>query len=170
VVTGVSITVDAIYDLALEAIDNAKAGKFTALGFSADDLYSVSMTVSKKGVVSDLLIDVLQGKPSAGVFAWNTSTKQELGYEYKMFYSSYVASLTDSTSATIDGYKTWLTANSKLEWFEQVALITDYVMANGYSSDLATSSADALSGATITTTVYYSMLDDIFAYAGDSVK
>ncbi|MFA6801548.1 MAG: hypothetical protein WCR19_05525, partial [Acholeplasmataceae bacterium] len=101
VVTGVSITVDAIYDLALEAIDNAKAGKFTALGFSDDDLYSATMTVSKKGEVSDLLLDVLQGNPANGTFAWNAKTKQELQFDYGMKDSAYSSGFTYSNGTWV---------------------------------------------------------------------
>ena len=158
VVTGVSISVDAYYNCALEAIENAKAGKFTALAFSADDLYSATMTVSKKGEVSDLLLDVLQGKPVNETFAWSDKTKQELGDDYGM--------------ADVTG---------GLEWYEQAAVITNYVLAEGWSDSLSAGTdgvggafdgtdIDALASATIHTGTYYVVLGALFSYAGDSVK
>ncbi len=158
VVTGVSIGVEDYYNCALEAIENAKAGKFTALAFSADDVYSATMTVSSKGEVSDLLLDVLQGKPEGDTFAFSDKTKQELGDDYGM--------------AAVTG---------GLEWYEQAAVITDYVLAEGWSDSLSAGTdgvggafdgtdIDALAAATIHTGTYYEVLGTLFGYAGDSVK
>jgi len=172
-VAGVTIKDGGYTDLAAEAVQLAKDGKMQAIYTSQDDLYIATMTVDAEGNFSELLIDVLQGTPdtAAGTFAWNTKTKQELGLEYKMHWSGYAA--TDDTP-TIEEYETWLEENDKLEWFQQVALITEWVEENGWNEDLAalndrggtldgTTAVDALAGVTVRSQSYYDVLADLFA-------
>ena len=172
-ITGVSITVDAIYNVGLAALELAKAGEFQALAFSADDLYIASMTV-EKGKFSDLVLDVLQGAPSAGTFVWNTQTKQELGFDYGMAGVGGGYSFVDGA---------WVSSGSTatLEWFEQAALITDYVQANGWNGDLeaiggrgatvdGSTLLDDLAGVTIHSQTYYDVLADLFAAPADDVE
>jgi hypothetical protein len=171
-VAGVTIKDGGYTDLAAEAVQLAKDGKMQAIYTSSDDLYIATMTVNAEGEFSDLLIDVLQGTPdtAAGTFAWREETKQELGFEYKMHYGTYSA--TDDTP-TIEEYETWLEANDKLEWFQQVALITDYVTENGWNENLAalndrggtldgTTPVDSLAGVTVRSQGYYTLLADLF--------
>ncbi|MCK7486982.1 MAG: hypothetical protein MZU97_16855 [Bacillus subtilis] len=137
-VAGVTISDGGYLDLAVEAVELAKLGKFQAVKAVGTDLYIATMTVDAKGEVSDLKLDVLQATKdaAAGTFVWHTETKQQKGFNYKMHYNTYTASLADAATATIAGYQTWLTANNKLEWFQQANLITDYVMENGWNGDL----------------------------------
>lgn len=183
-IAGVTIS-DANYvKLAQDAVALAKAGKFQSIYVSADDIYVASMTVAK-GEFSELSIDVLQGSPvdsdDDGIketFAFNANTKQELGLAYHMHYSAYAA--TDDTPTDAE-YETWLAANDKLEWFQQIELITDYVTENGWNGDLeplndrqgtvdGTNVVDDLAGASIRTGAYYDVLAALFEAAGDSVK
>jgi major membrane immunogen (membrane-anchored lipoprotein) len=142
-VTGVTVTVDTYYDLALEAIELAKEGKFQAVYCSSDDLTFVSMTVSEKGEVSDLFLDVLQGRPDGSTFAFRDQTKQELGNDYGM--------------AKEDG---------QLEWFEQANALTAHVLANGWTMN----STPEVAGVTVTTDSYFEAFDILFTFAGDSVE
>ncbi|MGD9760943.1 MAG: hypothetical protein AB7U52_00695 [Candidatus Izemoplasmatales bacterium] len=165
-VAGVTISDGGYTTLAAEAVQLAKDGKMQAIICSADDLYIATMTVDAEGNFSDLLIDVLQGAPTGATFAWNTQTKQELGFDYGMKGSgSYVF---------VDGAWVAGTEPSTLEWFEQVQLITDYVEANGWNEDLAalaqrggtidgTTLLDDLAGVTISSQTYYDLLASLFA-------
>lgn len=137
-VAGVSISDGGYLALAVEAVELAKAGKFQAIKCVGTDLYIASMTMNAKGEFSELKLDVLQATKdaTAGTFVWHTETKQDKGFNYKMHYNTYVASLADANTATIEGYQAWLTANNKLEWFQQADLITDYIMENGYHGNL----------------------------------
>lgn len=163
------VTIKNAYEVAAKkALENAKAGKFVALyqEYNATDpstdLYIAEMTLTKKGAIDTLVIDTLQADMSktAGTFAWKTQTKQQLGYEYKMHYRT-------SGAADMTAYKAWLTANNKLEWFEQVNLITDRIKANGFSS---TAAENIPAGVTIKTAGYHAALTKLFAYAGNAVK
>jgi major membrane immunogen (membrane-anchored lipoprotein) len=142
-VTGVTITVDDYYNLALEAIELAKEGKFQAVYCSSDDLTFASMKVNEKGEVSDLFLDVLQGRPSGSTFVFRDQTKQELGNDYGM-----------------------ATAAGQLEWFEQANALTDYILANGWTMN----STPEVAGVTVTTDSYFVTFDQLFTYAGSSVK
>ena len=172
-VAGVTIKDGSYITLAAQAVQLAKDGHMQAIYTSGTDLYSATMTVDADGNFSELLIDVLQGRGNAteGTFAWDAQTKQEKGYEYKMHWNSgYLP--TDDTP-TIEEYQAWLVANSKLEWFEQVALITDYVTANGWNGNLAalndrsgtidgTTAVDSLVAVTIRSQGYYNVLANLF--------
>lgn len=161
-VSGVTIKNGGYTTLAEEAVQLAKDGKMQGIYCTNDDLYIATMTVDANGDFSELLIDVLQGAPDGETFAWKEKSKQELGYEYKMHYNAYSA--TDDTP-TLDEYETWLGDNDKLEWFEQVALITDYVMENGWDETLT--DADAPAGVTITAGSYYTLLANLFDHLED---
>ncbi|HOI85157.1 MAG TPA: hypothetical protein PLP48_03675 [Acholeplasmataceae bacterium] len=160
-ITGVSIK-DAYSVAALQALENAKAGKFVAIHCSGTDLYSVEMTLTDKGAIDTLKLDVLQATKSAteGTFVWKTQTKQQLGYNYGMHKNA-------SGTTTEADYIAWLRANNKYEWFEQADMITADIIENGWS---ATASETVIAGVTITTTGYYAVLAKLFAFAGDSVK
>ena len=155
-VAGVTIKDGGYLALAAEALELAKEGKFQAIYCTADDLVTASMIVSSKGVVSELVLDTLQGKPVAGTFAWATQSKQQLGDAYGM--------------ATVEG---------QLEWYEQANAITAYVLENGWSSEIKPVSdrgislngtTNLITGVTIKTSGYISVLSSLFGYAGDSVK
>lgn len=155
-IAGVSIT-DSYSDVALEAIANAKAGKFQAIlcegGYNIDFIFA-SMMVDEDGNVTELMLDVLQGNASGETFAWDDLTKQEKGDDYGM-----------------------TNAGAEYEWYEQANMLTDYIMANGWNSDLVSidgsgvsldgsTSVEALSGVTITTDSYLEVLEDLFDLVG----
>ncbi|MFA5006138.1 MAG: hypothetical protein WC509_01535 [Candidatus Izemoplasmatales bacterium] len=178
---GVSISDSDYVALAAEAVANAKLGKFQAIACSGTDLYSASMIVSEKGVVSELKLDTLQAtkSTSAGTFVWKDSTKQQLGFAYHLHYSTYAA--TDETPSDAE-YETWLAANDKLEWFQQANLITDYILANGWNANLQPIEGDGVSldgttplaacaGVSISTATYFQVLGDLFgAVAEGEIK
>ncbi|MCR3905847.1 MAG: hypothetical protein NUK62_02290 [Tenericutes bacterium] len=172
----VSITVDTYITLAQEAVELAKLGKFQAVYASGNDLYSAHMVVTPKGEIEELLLDVRQSTrdESAGTFAWNEKTKQELGFDYGMVGA---AGYTLVNGEWVRSTETPCT----LEWFEQAALITDYVMENGWNDDLqpvaqragsldGSTVIDALAGVTIRTGGYFTILETLFGFAGDSVE
>lgn len=176
-ITGVSIK-DAYSAVALAAIENAKAGKFVAIYSSGSptsiDLYSAEMTLTSKGEIDTLVLDVLQSTRNAetGTFEWRPLSKQELGDDYGMKGAGGYAFVNGE----------WISqGTTTLEWYEQVALITDYVQANGWSDSLqpvasrggslnGTTLITELAGATIRTGGYYTVLKSLFTFAGDSVK
>jgi major membrane immunogen (membrane-anchored lipoprotein) len=170
-IAGVTMKNGSYIELAQEALELAKEGKFQAVLCADDDLYSASMIVDKKGNFSELELDVLQGKPDGAEFAWNSKTKQELQFEYGMKDSPYASGLTYTNGEWVE------TGNAPtLEWFEQAALITDYITENGWNSSLdaldsrggtidGTSLVDDLSGATIHTGTYYDVLAKLFESA-----
>jgi hypothetical protein len=162
-VTGVTIKDGGYLALAKEAVELAKEGKFQAIYCSGTDLYSAHMVVTPKGKVESLMLDTLQmnrASTTSGTFQWNLKTKQELGFDYKMHYNA-------SGAADMAAYQAWLTANNKLEWFQQANLITDAIVANGWTANAA---EDVPAGVTITTTGYYAVLAKLFGFAGTSVK
>jgi hypothetical protein len=161
-VAGVSMR-DAYSAVAEMAVENAEAGKFVAIYCPAGnrpDFYSVEMTLTENGEIDTLVIDVLQarGDNDTGVFAWRDQTKQELGYAYRMQGQGELSEA---------DYIQWLEDNNKLEWFEQVALITDDIIENGWR---ANAEDDLPAGVSITADGYYTVLASLFAFAGDSVK
>lgn len=147
VVAGVSITVDSMYEVALEAIELAKAGTFQAItcvdGSHGAELYSAVMNV-EKGKFSDVVVDALQSSSTVDTFSWNDETKWELGFDYGM-------------SAVTDG----------LEWFEQAEDIADYVEANGWSSS---SDLDGIASVSITTDDFAAVLDALFALPAGEIE
>ncbi|MDY0074503.1 MAG: hypothetical protein WC992_01620 [Acholeplasmataceae bacterium] len=172
-VTGASIR-DSYSAAAVKALANAKAGKFQAIYCSGTDLYIAELTLTNKGKIDTLVLDTHQTTrdAAAGTIAWNAKTKQELGDDYGMKGANgYVFE---------DG--AWVSSGTTtLEWYEQVALITDYVKANGWSDDLqpvqqrggslnGTALLPELAGATIRTGGYFTVLKALFEYAGDAVN
>jgi hypothetical protein len=161
-VAGVSMR-DAYTAVAKMAVENAEAGKFVAIYCPAGnrpDFYSVEMTLKENGEIDTLVIDVLQsrGVAATGVFAFRDLTKQELGYAYRMHGQGELSEA---------DYIQWLEDNNKLEWFEQVALITEDIIENGWR---ANAEDDLPASVSITVGGYYSVLASLFAFAGDSVK
>ena len=160
-ITCVSIK-DAYTVAANLALANAKAGKFVSLYCSGSDLYTAEMTLTSKGKIDTLVLDVLQATKDkvAGTFVWKDQTKQELGYAYGMHKTA-------SATTTEAEYIAWLEANDKLEWFEQANLITADIIANGWST---TAAENVPAGVSISTAGYYAVLATLFGYAGNSVK
>ncbi|MCK7485823.1 MAG: hypothetical protein MZU97_09960 [Bacillus subtilis] len=122
-VAGVTISDGGYLALAVEAVELAKAGKFQAIKCVGSDLYIATMTVNAKGEFSELLLDVLQATKDhdgRNVRLATPETKQQKGFNYKMHYNTYVASLASMpTPRRWPVTKPWLTANNKLEWFQQ---------------------------------------------------
>ena len=142
-------------------------GEFTAFEVTehggAPMVTSVTVTI-KNGKISKFYIDALQGsavKEGEVITAvnWNEKTKQELGFEYRMHYLDYQATLEEGDEGTIEGYKAWLKDNNELEWFEQVAKISADVVATQKS----TAPADAIAGVTVVTDTYYELIANAFA-------
>lgn len=165
-VAGVSMR-DAYSALALEAIENAKAGKFTNFKVTRQDpsrngmdIYMAEMVVAANGDIESLVIDVMQTTKDAvaGTFVFREQTKQELGYAYRMHGQR------DLSEAD---YIQWLEDNNKLEWFEQVALITDDIIANGWRT---TASTEVPAGVSISTDGYYTLLEGLFEMAAPAVE
>ena len=157
------VTIKNAYSVAAQhALDNAKAGKFLSIYCSGSDLYIGEMTLTSKGAIETLVVDVLQRNraAAAGTFEWNTQTKQQLGYAYGMHKTA-------SGTSTEADYIAWLTANNKLEWFEQANLITEDIIENGWSSSAA---ENVPAGVSISTAGYYAVLAALFGFAGDAVK
>lgn len=164
-VAGVTIKDGSYIKLAKEAVELAKAGKFQTIFTSGTDLYFASMVVDSKGKVSELVINTLQSKIVENVLVWNEKSKQELGAEYGM-------------KDVGPGYKfeagAWV-ADGKCatEWNDQVAVISNYILDNGYVelksiagrgvSLNGTSLVDGTSSVTIKTDSYFTLLKDLFA-------
>lgn len=164
-VAGVTIKDGSYIKLAKEAVELAKAGKFQTIFTSGTDLYFASMVVDSKGKVSELVINTLQSKIVENVLVWNEKSKQELGAEYGM-------------KDVGPGYKfeagAWVAdGKCNTEWNDQVAVISNYILDNGYvelksiagrgvSLD-GTSLVDGTSSVTIKTDSYFTLLKDLFA-------
>lgn len=164
-VAGVTIKDGSYIKLAKEAVELAKAGKFQTIFTSGTDLYFASMVVDSKGKVSELVINTLQSKIVENVLVWNEKSKQELGAEYGM-------------KDVGPGYKfeagAWVVdGKCDTEWNDQVAVISNYILDNGYvelksiagrgvSLD-GTSLVDGTSSVTIKTDSYFTLLKDLFA-------
>lgn len=163
-VAGVTVKDGSYIKLAKEAVELAKAGKFQAILTSGKDLYFASMNVDSKGKVTNLVIDTLQSTTPDNVLVWNAKSKQELGAEYGM-------------KGVGPGYKfeagAWVVdGKSKTEWNDQVAVISKYILDNGYvalksvqgrgvSLD-GTSLVDGTSSVTIQTNNYFDLLKALF--------
>lgn len=169
-VAGVTIKDESYLALAQEAVELAKSGTFQAILCRADDLYIATMQQDKDGEILSLELDVLQGSPDGDTFAWRDLTKQELGDEYGM---KGVGGAYDF----VDG--AWVESDEKasLEWYEQAALITDYVLENGWNEDLSalagrggtidgTTLIDDLAGVTVYSQTLYDVLAELFAKVG----
>ena len=167
-VAGVSISADGILELAQEAVELAKQGKFQAVHCVADDLYMASMIMDRKGNISELELDVLQGDPNGETFTWKEMTKQELGELYGMKGIGTAYEFVDGN---------WVASDEKtsLEWYEQANLITDYIEANGWNQDLqaladrgatidGTTLIDDLAGVTVRSQTLFDVLSILFEH------
>ena len=170
-VTGASIR-DAYSSIAKQALENAVKGEFVSIYASGTDLYSATMTRCSCTIqgIETLKLDVLQSTRDAvtGTFTWNPKTKQELGNDYGM--KEVGNSLTFANGAwSTDGNK------SSLEWFEQVNLITNYIITYGFDTSMkpvadrsvsldGLTPIDGLAGATIRTGGYFVTLKALFSY------
>ncbi len=143
-------------------------GEFTAYELSVSNnkpvVTMVSVTINK-GEIASYNIDVRQGYRNAIIndqgtedtsddvttysFGWNDQTKKELGYNYKMHYSSYRASLYNVDDATIEGYANWLETNNMLDWFGQAALIETYWLENGVDATEVNEDGDFINIASV---------------------
>lgn len=164
-VAGVTLKDGGYIKLAKQAVENARAGKVVVFktGLSkggAAEIYFVEATFNKEGKATEIVIDTRQSKVDGEKgLVWNEKTKQELGFEYRMHYLDYQATLEEGDEGTIEGYKAWLKDNNELEWFEQVAKISADVVATQKS----TAPADAIAGVTVVTDTYYELIANAFA-------
>ena len=161
-VAGVTVSAKDYVELAKKAIQNAKDGKLLAVTGYQDDIIWATATIDKDGIVSNYLIDVLQGQGIVdGTFQFKDKSKQELGYEYYMFPESgkKVDDVLD-----VDAYKEWLAENNKKEWFEQVAILCAEFEANGpYNMALDNNKFLSVSGVTISDNKYIQVLTQVKA-------
>lgn len=159
--------------LAKEAVENAKAGKFQAYLCVGTDLYFATAVVTPKGKIESLVIDTRQMNKTAtateGKFVWNEKTKQELGAEYGMKDVGPEYKFENGEWALVEGGK------SKTEWNDQVKVISDYIVKNGYVAFKSiggrgvsldgTKLVDNTASVTIKTDNYYKVLADLFTQA-----
>ncbi|AUD63043.1 hypothetical protein BK010_05360 [Tenericutes bacterium MO-XQ] len=148
-ITGVTIKDGGYTALAAEALELAKAGKFQAVYCTSDDLVIATMMVDEKGVATDLVLDVLQGRPDGATFAWRDQTKQELGLEYGMKDASTIGK----------------------EWFEQADAIAAYVFENGADSIQVNEDGDItnITGASVGDSGYSEVFALLFDFANYEV-
>jgi hypothetical protein len=128
-VSGVTIAVKEYVRLAQEAVANAKAGKLLAVtGYGSGDVIWATADINRSKTITNFKLDMLQGQVVNGSFVFNEKSKQELGYQYYMFPQSgkKVDGVLD-----VEGYKQWLKANNKKEWFEQADTICQEFEKNG---------------------------------------
>lgn len=173
-VAGVTIKDGGYSALATEALALAKEGKVQVVKATGANIVWVTAQVTEDGEFESILIDTLQGKVTAGKFAWNEKSKQELGYLYGMHNAdNTAASYTKqvlTTEAGLNAYKAYLTAQNKKEWFEQVKLLSDYVLANGWDGKIVAlttgkldtaASAAALASVSVTVAEYAELLEEL---------
>ena len=140
------------------------------------------LVVDENGLLDTIIIDTVYLKSDAtGNVSWpgyggaetgiaTTKLSLEEGWGYKMHWSGYAAT---DTTPTMAEYKTWLSAQGKLEWFQQVDLVIAKVIKDqGFTADSRIGkefesevAADAKSGASITTTDYYTVIEALLAQA-----
>ena len=181
-VAGVTVK-DGFYNkLAREAVENAKAGKVVvfkeALSYNGSaDFYFVEV-VFEKGKAKSVLIDTRQSKiekatndkgEEVDALVWNEKTKQELKEAYGMKDDGPKYEFKDGKWVEVEGEK------STLEWYEQVKLIQDFVVANGFAKKIVpidgrsgayegdTAPIEALAGVTVVTGNYLELIAKAFA-------
>lgn len=166
-VSGVTIAVKTYVDLAKKAVEMAKAGKLLAVsGYGSGDIVWATADINRFKTISNYKLDTLQGKYQNGTFVYNEKSKQELGYEYYMFPQSgkKVEGVLD-----VEGYKEWLRANNKKEWFEQADLICHEFAKNGSYNFVIKSDGKIdnalVSGVTIGDNNYLKVLNQLLANA-----
>jgi len=98
----------------------------------------------QRSVLLAQLVEQAASKETDEDFAWKEKTKQQLGYYYGMHAPQ--AGTMPVTAENLETYKAYLEEENKLEWFEQVAIITDDVIKNGKDSKV-----DKTAGVTIIT-------------------
>jgi major membrane immunogen (membrane-anchored lipoprotein) len=110
-------------------VDGVFLGYEVGVSRNAPMVTFVTITV-EDGEIVEYDIDVRQGSRTGDgseatpyAWAWNASTKKELGFAYHMHYGT-------SGATTEAEYQAWLTANNKLEWFQQAELIEAYWLEN----------------------------------------
>lgn len=139
------------------AIEFPVDGEFTAYSVTVSSnkpqVTMVTVTI-EDGEITGYYLDCRQGtKTNNGTteapnyaFAWNTQTKKELGYGYKMHYSKYTATLADINTATLAGYQAWMEAQTGdtiyLEWFQQANLLEAKWLADGVDSAMINKDGD----------------------------
>ena len=173
-VTGASFK-DSYTSVAKQSLEHAKAGKFISIYASGTDFYFAELVLKSNGDIQSLVLDVRQKvRSNDGSFEWNLNTKRDLGDDYGM-------------KGVGSGLKfengTWIASGNQasLEWYEQVNLITQYVIDNGWSNNLqaidnrggsinGTTLIDELAGATILTAGYYNVLRQLFDFAESSLR
>lgn len=169
-ITGVTVKDGSYSKLAKEAVANAATGKaVSVISANAHDVIWAEGTVSADGSFSALKLNTLQGRLVEGAYAWDTENKQEKGYLYGMHNTpsgDYVRQDLTTTEG-MAAYKAHLVAAEKLEWFEQAALITDYVLANGVAGlklegVKLDGSVEALAGVTVTASGYVTVLKALY--------
>lgn len=169
-VTGVTIKDGGYSKLAAEAVKLAKAGKAQVVVGDGNSLAWVTAAVNKKGEFTSLKIDTLQGQVDAeGKFTWNEKSKQELGYAYGMHRGKYEDTLAEGVEGTEEGYKAWLKANNKFEWFEQVDKLAAYVLANGVDEKIVvgddkklSNAPEVLTGVTVKVATYKTLFETLY--------
>ena len=144
--------------LAAQAIQNAIDGVTYVVTTSGMDIVWVKAEVNEEGVFTSLELNTLQGRFAEGAFFWRDQNKQELGYAYRMHRQNALSEA---------DYIEWLRDNDKLEWHEQAAVITDYVLENGVAG-LAMDAAnkpttDGLSTVTIVVHKYFAVIQELYA-------
>ena len=173
-VAGVTIS-DALY---LDTLNKLKAYSESNRVYKADGTYLAYDFVTGKGSpemvfvkvvirndeIVNIIIDTIQG--TDGKF--NAQSKRELGYDYKMHYYTY-AGLVGYENATMEGYKAWLKENNKLEWFEQMDVLADYILKNGVDSVVVNENDkfENIAGVTVSNYGYVDLVKEAIQNAKD---
>ena len=144
---------------------------FTIEGVTKPEVTSATVTIKNDKLVA-VKFNTTQSNTlknedgSTKGYEFKAQSKQELGYAYHMHYKTYTGSLAEGEAASEEGYKAWLKANNKLEWFEQVAIIADAIVANGVESiELADGKFANLAGVTIKDNSYVALAAEAIANA-----
>ena len=171
-VAGVTVKDGSYSKLAAEAVQNAIDGKVISVMASGNhDIIWAEGTVNAEGSLTELELNTLQGRMVEGAYAWDAKNKQEKGYLYGMHNSPNAELEYEkqdlTTTEGLAAYKAYLEEAGKLEWFEQVELITDYVLENGVAGLVLEGtkldgSVEALSGVSITAIGYVTVLNALY--------
>ncbi len=147
-ISGVTIADNQYIALAKQAVENAKAGivnTFVANTYSGlVNLTSAQAKINAEGKITEVKIDELQSAVAEEVWNWKTQTKQQLGFAYRMH---------GQWTLSEEEYKTYLTENEKLEWFQQVDALAAAWLGGANVSDIKT-----VSGVSIADSGYSAVL------------